>query len=378
MHIPLDTLRIIDLGSEKTSKEVFHNKHEAFTEEAFNTPGMLPDRYVFVLTNLCNLKCGFCYQKKNPKKDAMNAEEWINLAKQLPSYARVTFTGGEPFVFPSFKDVFSYVAERFNCNIISNGILLTEEKIDYILSFPNFKVLSLSIDDVGNTIRGVTPAQWGHLKKMMKYFAEKRDAINPDCILDVKTLVLDENAEDIFKIYKYFVEELNVDTHVFQFLKGSSIQHADSMFEFKDLLKKSPSSIYKKFDIIKEQLELVRQYNVRKGKVSFIHPKVDSLVSEKTLSNIDLLNNPDHVKEWYLPCKFPWSSVHINCDGTLFPCLAVSMGNVKKSPLSDIINSEEFYEFRELIRREGTIAACNRCGWLRPNQVNLKNPGVYS
>lgn len=359
------------------TKEEFHNKHELFTEKAFNTPDMLPDRYVFVLTNLCNLKCSYCFQKKEPIRDAMTAKDWINLANQLPDYARVTFTGGEPFAFPDFKDVFSYVAERFNCNIISNGILLTEEKIEYILSFPKFKVLSLSIEDTGNKNRGFTLAQWNHLKKMMKYFIKKRDEINPDCILDVKTMVLDENAEDILKIYKYLVEELSVDTHAFQFLKGSSIQHADCMFEFKDILKKSNASTYTKFDMIKEQLELVRQYNVRNGNVSFLHPKVDSLVSEKSISNIDLLNNPDHMKEKYLPCKFPWSSVHINVDGTIFPCLAVSMGNVKKTPLTEIIKGEKFDKFRKLIKKEGSVEACNRCGWLRPNQMDIQNSEVY-
>lgn len=364
-------------GINSRKKDEFHNKHEIFTEKAFNTP-MLPDRYVFVLTNLCNLKCRFCFQKKKPIRDAMTAKDWMNLAKQLPDYARVTFTGGEPFVFPDFKDVFSYVAERFNCNIISNGILLTEEKIEYILSFPKFKVLSISIDNIGNTNRSVTPAQWDHLKKMLNYFIKKRDVINPDCILDVKTMVLDENAEDILNIYKYLTEELDVDTHAFQFLKGSSIQHADCMFKFKDILKKSDASIYTKFDIIKEQLELVRQYNVRNGNVSFLHPKVDSLVSKKPISNIDLLNNPDHVKGRYLPCKFPWSSVHINVDGTLFPCLAVSMGNVKKIPLIEIIKGEKFDNFRELIKKEGSVEACNRCGWLRPNQIDLQTSKVYS
>ena len=38
----------------------------------------------------------------------------------------------------------------------------------------------------------------------------------------------------------------------------------------------------------------------------------------------------------------PWSSVHINVDGNLFPCMAVSMGNVKNTKLSEIIFSDKF------------------------------------
>ena len=45
-------------------KEMFHLKHEVLTEVIYRLPNLLPDRYTFVLTNLCNLKCHFCFQKK--------------------------------------------------------------------------------------------------------------------------------------------------------------------------------------------------------------------------------------------------------------------------------------------------------------------------
>jgi len=342
-------------------KQTFHNKHEMFTELAYNTPDVLPDRYVFVLTNLCNLKCDFCYMKKNVREDAMAAGDWIALTEQLPDYARVTLCGGEPLVFQEFDKVFGFVAQRFDCNLISNGILLTEEKIDYLLSFPKFKVLSLSIDDIGNVGRGVSPKQWKHLEKMIKYFIKKRDETGSESFLDIKTMILDKNAENLFGIYKYFVEELNIDTHSFQFLKGSPIQHADQMFEFAEINNKSKAPVYKKFDLIKDQLNMAKEYNHQHKKVSFLHPKVESL---------DVLNNADHVKDDFSPCKFPWSSAHINVDGTVFPCLALSLGNVKNTPLKEIINGEKLKRFKELIKKEGTIESCNRCGWLRSKGSN--------
>jgi len=74
------------------------------------------------------------------------------------------------------------------------------------------------------------------------------------------------------------------------------------------------------------------------------------------------------IKGNYKPCKFPWSSVHINVDGNLFPCMAVSMGNVKTTPLPEIIHGKDFMRFKDLIRKEGTVEGCNRCGWLRPDK----------
>lgn len=340
----------------------FHKKHEALTEKIYNTPGMLPSRYVFILTNQCNLRCYFCFQKKEFEKENMNGQDWINLTKQLPDYARVTLTGGEPLMFPEFEKVFSYVANKFDCSMISNGLLLTEEKIDYLLSFPKFKVLSISIDDVGNNLRGVKKEQWTKLENKLKYFKNKK---KPDTLLDTKTTILDENADKLFDIYKYLIEDIGADTHAFQFLKGSPIQHADFMFGYEDILKKSDAPVYKKFGEIKKQLEKVKEYNLQRGKSSFVHPKVFSLDSDEIIPDISYLNNKEHDKTRYQDCKFPWSSIHVNYDGNIFPCLAVSMGDIRKKSLIEIVDGEEFEKFKRTIKEKGTIEACNRCGWLR-------------
>lgn len=343
----------------------FHNSHEELTEFIYSNPGMLPSRYVFVITNMCNLNCEFCFQDKKFRKDTMTAEDWIEVTKQLPDYARVTLTGGEPLIFNGFDKVFSYIAENFDCNLITNGLLLTEEKIDYLLSYPRFKVLSVSIDDIGNKIRSVKEEQWNHLEKMLKYFVEKRNENNSNAILDAKTMILDKNAENLFEIYKYLKEKIGIDTHTFQFLKGSPIQHADYMFNFEEICNKSQAYVYKNFERIKEELKKVRQYNLQNKTNSFLHPKVASLTSNETRGDITFLNYEEYDKTFYKNCKFPWSSIHINPDGNVFPCLAISMGNIKKKSLVEIIGSQEFNKFRTLIKKEGTVEACNRCGWLR-------------
>ena len=39
--------------------------------------------------------------------------------------------------------------------MICNGLRLDKEKIDYLLSYKNFKVLSISIDSVNNAVRKI-------------------------------------------------------------------------------------------------------------------------------------------------------------------------------------------------------------------------------
>jgi MoaA/NifB/PqqE/SkfB family radical SAM enzyme len=344
----------------------FHGNYEKLAKRIYQNPNMLPSRYVYVLTNQCNLRCDFCFQDKESNKNSMTADEWINLTNQLPEYARVTLTGGEPLKFKEFDSVFEYIAKKFDCNLITNGLLLNEKKIDFLLSYPNFKVLSLSIDDIGNKIRGVSAKSWTHLENMVNYFFKEKNATSSDCILDVKTMVLDENAENLFDIYKYLIEDLKVDTHTFQFLKGSSIQHADKMFSLEHAQQKSSAYVYHNFDLIKKQLKKVQEYNSKHGLSSFLHPKITSLDYDLSLEDLDRLNESDHDSQKYSPCKFFSSSVHINSDGILFPCLAIGMGNVRDTSLKEIIEGEEFSKFKQIIKEQSTIEACNRCGWLRP------------
>jgi len=347
--------------------EKLHQKQERLSEIIYNSPtSMPPSRYAFLITNQCNLKCKWCFLEKNKKKNVMETQNWINLTKQLPDYARVTITGGEPFLYKGFKEVFSYIASHFDCNIISNGLLLTNELSELLLSFPKLGILGISVDNMGNTIRDVKPKQWKRMEKEIKNFIRKRNEKNSNCVLNIKTTISDENARELFTTHEYCVEELKSDYHDFQFLKGSPIQHSDKIVSFEEILKMPKTQTYEKFDIIKQQLEKVRQYNIKTGAKGFmlIQPTPDALCSKDPLPSIDYLNKPQ-VKENYKPCQIPWSDLQINPDGSAFPCLLINLGNVKESSLIEIINGKQMGRFRKVIKDNKLVPACNRCCYLK-------------
>lgn len=349
-----------------TEDAELHRRHEELTEWLYHTPGQLPARYVFVLTNLCNLRCPFCFQHRHRTAQPMTAADWLALVPQLPAYARVTLTGGEPLLYPGFAAILAAVAAGNDCNIITNGVLLDEGWIDRLLGHPRLKVLSLSVDDIGNHSRHMKPAEWERMVTMARRFVARRDAAQSATLLDIKTVVLEENAGQLFDIFRYCVEELGCDTHAFQFLKGSPLQHADRMAPFEAIFAPASSPPYRRLDVIRAQLERVREYASRNGTRAFLHPPVGELQGAEPLSELGMLNEPAVDAQRYRPCKFPWASVHINADGELFPCLAVSMGNVKQQRLADVLFSEPFERFRRTLRERGLLPACHRCGWLRP------------
>tara|TARA_A100001015_G_scaffold309002_1_gene407633 strand:- start:2282 stop:3382 length:1101 start_codon:yes stop_codon:yes gene_type:complete len=343
-----------------------------FADKSYKEGNLLPKRYVFVLTNLCNLACNYCFQVRKKLPGAMTTQDWINVVDQLPDYARVAFTGGEPLSFKGFREVFHKVASKFECNMICNGLLLKEDTIDFLLSYEKFKVLGVSIDSVKNIVRKIAnknPStwndEWNRTEKMFKYFNKKKKEINSNCTLDAKTVILDEYAHELFDIHRYCIEDLGFETHVFTFQKGSPLQMADFMFKFDKIYEKNTAYIYKNFGIIKEQLNLIKEYNIKNNIRSYLNPKGANLNDGDLIKNeIDLFNNVNFNKLDFKSCKSPWTSLHINANGKIFPCLAIDMGNIKEKSLKELFFGEKYNKFKDTIRNNGLVDACNRCEYL--------------
>ncbi len=350
-----------------TSNKVYEDLVK-FALKASKEKNILPNRYVFVLTNLCNLKCSFCFQERKKRADRMETEDWLKLLDQIPDSSRITMTGGEPLVYKGFEKIFRKANIKNTTNIVTNGVLLNKENIDVFLREKNFKILGISIDEVGGANRDFKKNQWNDLVKNINTFINKRNDINHSCSLDIKSVVLEENIEDLYELHRFACEELKCDTHSLQLLKGAEIQHSDIMFDFKDIDKNYTAYKYQNIENLLLQLEKIRKYNLENNKQTFLHPNFLSLNSEIEIdiSNLNILNEEKHLTKNFAKCLSPWASVHINVDGNLFPCMAVAMGNVKEHNLEDIIFSEKFKNFKDIIEEKGTINGCNRCGWLKP------------
>ena len=353
-----------------TIANAYYNRQSDYAKIAFNKDNIMPRRYVLVLTNLCNLSCTFCFQERKKRDDRMRVEDWAKVINQIPKNSRITLTGGDPFMFKDFETIFSKANEIAETNMITNGLLLTNQKIEKLINEDNFKVLAVSIDTIGNVNRDVTKPQWETLLKQLKQFVDLREKKNKGTALDIKTVILEENIEDLFRIHKFAAETLKADTHSFMLLKGAAIQHSDLMFDFEQIDKETEAYQYKKFDILIEQLNLIKEYDYKYGYKSYLHPNLLNFSDQKNFKKEDLihLNNKKHDSNHFSTCYAPWGCVYINVDGNLFPCMAVSMGNVKTTKLSDIIFSDKFMKFKNIIRKKGTINGCNRCGYLKPRE----------
>lgn len=328
-----------------------------------------PSRVVMILTNKCNLSCSFCFQDRKRLPGQMSTEDWMKVIDNLEKDTHITLTGGEPFVYKDFKEIFIKACLNNKVNIISNGVLVNSELVDLLLSKKNFKVLSISIDTIGNVNRKVKTQQYNMMKSNLNYFIENRNLKKLDTILDTKTVVTDENAKDLFNIYLHCKNELKSDTHSFQFLKGSEIQHSDKMFSFEEILKKPKPDYYKNSKIIAEQFDKVREYVIKNNSYCYTHPNFIDFFDSKQ-NYYEILDNEYNFQEFessrYKKCMGPWESAHINADGKTFACLAVNLGDIRSfKDLKDLYKGYDAQKFRNLIRAKGTVPACHRCGYLK-------------
>jgi len=141
-HIPVQT--VLNAGMKKISvtdemRKVFFSHHfnkqmvlnvmATIGKYGLNQPFRFDAPLVIVwnFTNVCNLRCRYCYQSAGrPAPDELSFEEKIDLVNQMVEahVAFVAFSGGEPILGPRFWDVLEYASRFFHTSIASNGTLL--------------------------------------------------------------------------------------------------------------------------------------------------------------------------------------------------------------------------------------------------------------
>ena len=125
-----------------------YNQRRVLERELEKSNSSLPYRFVFVLTNMCNLRCSFCFQEKKYNKSSLNLHEWKDVIDQIPPGSHITLTGGEPLMFRGFKELISSFRNDITFNVITNGLLLDEITTNFLLNQSGLRVLSCSCKEL--------------------------------------------------------------------------------------------------------------------------------------------------------------------------------------------------------------------------------------
>ena len=116
-----------------------------------------PTNIILGLTNQCQLNCNYCFVKQNPKTMTLNiAEDALKWGQKNGEHITVTFFGGEPLLcFDSIiKPLVEKYNDQFSWNITTNGIMLSEDIIDFFYKYNICTLLSFDgVPEVQNTQR---------------------------------------------------------------------------------------------------------------------------------------------------------------------------------------------------------------------------------
>jgi len=120
----------------------------------------LPIAGNFELTSNCNFNCKMCYVHEPNRKDLLSAEEWIAIGKRAVEKGMVflLLTGGEPFLRPDFKEIYSALSKMgLLISINTNASLIDDELFEFLVQNPPIRMnisLYASNDEVYEKLCG--------------------------------------------------------------------------------------------------------------------------------------------------------------------------------------------------------------------------------
>jgi radical SAM protein with 4Fe4S-binding SPASM domain len=166
---------------------------------------------VWNYTNLCNLRCRYCYQSAGkPKEDELTFEEKIDLINQMvdANVAFLAFSGGEPIMGDRFWDLLDYASKFLHTSLASNGTLLGDRRTVQKLADHGLKNVFISLDGATaashDFIRGT-----GNFERSLRGIANCVD--DPHLHTGINMVVTRRNLDEVPAVLE-LAQELSVNS----------------------------------------------------------------------------------------------------------------------------------------------------------------------
>jgi radical SAM protein with 4Fe4S-binding SPASM domain len=308
----------------------------------------------WLVTFDCNIACRFCstHSLKNKYSENISKKRALALAHEIGKAQTwvVGFTGGEVLLWPHLFDVIK-VLKKYNINVyvVTNGLLLKDKVEDILKSGLDSVVVSIdsNIASEHDYIRNC-PSLYNKIMEAIEYLKMKRKNNTP--LIKATTVLTRYSLPKIETIIREF--EKIVDVTSFQPLACdySNSPHGRSEKNIDDLKYEGSE---------KESVEMLinKLINARAA----FNNKYYKLIPEYWL-------NKDSLKR--IKCWSPFLRLQILPNGDVFQCTANPrygvVGNINKSSLMDIWNSNELRKQREEIRLHKNDCIC----WTQDTSFN--------
>jgi len=306
-------------------------------------PFVKPFSLALAVTKNCNLRCKMCQSRLNTRKNELTLKEIEKIlkAKTLKNLVFLLLTGGEPFLRDDISDIAVVAHESIphldDFRIATNGTFPEKiiSTISEILSKTNLSIsIKISVDGletIHDSIRRV-PGTFSKLISTLNGLKDLRKE-NNRLHLSVSFTAMDENIDEIWKVYERFGKEVE-----FFFKPGQN--YSSNLKDKTKLLisEKTQNSLLKFIDFF-----ITKEFENKKG----ISGSAQKLFYEYMRKFIEQPSRRP------IPCSAGYSSFFIDSDGSVYTCgLAISkIGNVRKSSLDQIWHSSLAKKARKRVKK---------------------------
>lgn len=313
-------------------------------------------RIQFEVTDNCNLKCAHCYdsrkllilKKEHKEYLLLTARKLLEIAKVTQSKLLLAISGGEPLISPyiwDVMDIFNQNSHLINkVQILTNGTLLTDEKIEKIKQYGFINSVQISLDgitkDTHNEIRGS-----GVFEKVIDAIGRIKKNSNLD--VTVHYVVHKKNLEEAYQLLN-FAKLVGIDRVVLTRLVP------DGNGKEMKMLMLSAQETNELFHKMSEVYNKERQQGQDKPKL--LIERCDWPVT---------FTEEEKCKPQYngFSCGIGRNFLDIRSNGDIYGCrrLNICIGNIHKDPIDKIMNHELLWNFRVRATKGLLKGKCSKC-----------------
>ena len=208
------------------------------------------------ITDLCNLKCSYCFLSSDRTKGNTMEDSTIDLFIQkltnvVDKYhinrLNIRFAGGEPLLkFDVLKDIYSKINNKFRYklhitySIISNLTNITSEVVSFLIQ--NDISIGFSIDGIGD---------FNNINRLMKNGGDSFSLIqkNIDLLIDAGVnkmgalvVVSDNNLDGLLDLVHFFVEKRL--SYRLSIVRNAKFNYEKAIVVFNEIRKLTSSDLY--------------------------------------------------------------------------------------------------------------------------------------
>ena len=322
-----------------------------------------PSQVSVNLTSLCNQKCIYCeigHNIPSSTNDSLTVEDliWIIDEMALNKIPKISFNGGEPFLFDGIIDLVEYAGNKnIRCSITTNGMTAYELNESELNILKKFKAdINISIDSFQENIQSFTRGTPAALENALKSINRLSEKGIPVTIL---TAISKYNYHDL---YNFIIEayEKGIKQVLFQPIIYYSNYPDRSVIGEKSKLNVNID----KLDILMSELEQILRFEKKHAintNVYRILPWIEQYLKTAANQNGEWFFN-GVLNKFY--CREIYSIIEIGYDGGIQPCgLAHAKSSIRENKHRGLMEQwlNSTIEIKDDLSKDKYREYCNGC-----------------